>query len=113
VPHGRLGFTATRWPGLTLATSAAPTRATVPAISWPRIIGSFSRTVPKPPSIVIVQVRAADAAGLDAHFDIARPKRRYGNFLDAKILSAHEALPRASRSSPFHRATSTLAAPPR
>jgi hypothetical protein len=39
----------TRVPGATPVTSA-PTRVTVPAISWPRIIGSLSRTVPKPPS---------------------------------------------------------------
>ncbi len=47
-PQGRLGLTATRVPGAGPATPG-PTASTVPAISWPRIIGSLSRTLPKPP----------------------------------------------------------------
>ena len=46
--QGRLGLTATRSPGFARVTSA-PTASTMPATSWPRIIGSRRRTVPKPP----------------------------------------------------------------
>src|SRR5690242_21578648 len=47
-----------------------------------------------------MQVRAADPAGLDAHFDIPRPQRRDGDFLDAKVFHgmehgcAHRSFPR-------------------
>jgi len=47
-PQARLGLTATRVPTATAETSA-PTRVTVPAISWPSTIGWRSRIVPVPP----------------------------------------------------------------
>ena len=53
---GRLGFTATRLsPGFTRVDPGA-TAVTVPATSWPRIIGRLMRTVPKPPCVEVVQV---------------------------------------------------------
>ena len=46
--QGRLGLTATLVPGDTPVTSL-PTSSIVPAISCPSAIGSWRRTVPKPP----------------------------------------------------------------
>src|SRR5262249_18264607 len=36
--------------------------------------------------IIVVQVGAADAAGLDAHLDLVRPERRDRDRLDAQVL---------------------------
>ena len=44
----REGETATRSP-MARPETPSPSAAIWPATSWPRIIGSFSRTVPKPP----------------------------------------------------------------
>src|SRR6185369_7352585 len=54
--------------------------------------------------VVIVQVGAADAARLDAHFDIARAQCRDCNLLDAEILYGMQYCG-------AHRVLSRLAAP--
>src|ERR1051325_5457878 len=52
--------------------------------------------------IIIMQVGAADAAGLDPHLDVAEPERWRGDLVDAKILHgmehgcAHRVLPGSS-----------------
>ena len=52
-PQGRLGLTATRSPGLT-AVTVAPMASTVPAISWPRIIGCLDADGAEAAILVVV-----------------------------------------------------------
>ena len=78
-PQNASGMIATRSPSATLVTPG-PVSTTSPANSWPRICGFCapvsgcgSTGVTIGPADVLVQVGAADAAGRDAHDDVAGP----------------------------------------
>ena len=79
---------ATRWPATTRVTCARRRATTTPEASCPGTSGSRTTKAADAAVLVVVQVRAADAAGAQAQQHVVRAQRRRCLLLQAQVVRA-------------------------